>query len=170
MKFCPHCAAELTDAERGGRTRRVCPAAACGYVNWDNPAPVVAAVAERDGAVFLVRSHGWPESWYGLVTGFLEARETPEDAVLREVREELGLGAELGEYLGVYPFYRMNQLILAWHVKLEQGSVELDSTELAGYRAVPIERLRPWPAATGYALNDFLKRRGFNPEFVELGA
>lgn len=168
-RYCPQCATPLVDDERGGAARRVCPAEACGFVHWNNPAPVVAAIVEQDGHVILVRSHGWPDNWYGLVTGFLEHGEMPAEAVLREVREEIGLDAALGDYVGMYPFYRMNQLIIAYHVVAEPGEVRLEESELADWRAVPIEAVRPWPRGTGVALRDWLASRGYEREFVPLG-
>ncbi len=168
FRYCPRCATPLSEEERGGSLRRLCPAEGCGFVHWNNPAPVVAAIVERDDHVILVRSHGWPESWYGLVTGFLEHGEMPEEAVLREVREETGLDAELGGYVGMYPFYRMNQLIIAYHVLVGPGEIRLDETELADWRAVPIEKVRPWPRGTGTALRDWLASRGYERDYIPL--
>ncbi|MDX2286585.1 MAG: NUDIX hydrolase [Bacteroidia bacterium] len=167
-QYCPVCAKPLVLQPRGGRERKACPDPACGFVHWDNPVPVVAAVVERNGAVVLVRSHGWPEGWYGLVTGFLEPGETPEQAVLREVQEELGLAAELGGLIGHYPFARMNQIILAYHVTAHAGSIQLDAEELAACKEVPLERVQPWPMATGIALRDWLRSRGIEREFMQL--
>jgi len=152
----------------GGRERLGCPH--CDFVHWDDPAPVVGAIVERDGHVLLVRSHGWPETWYGLVTGYLERGERPEDAVLREVREELGIGGELGAFIGAYPFARLNQLILTYHVLAEPGEIRLDTDELADWKAVPLERLKPWPQGTGPALRAWLATRGYHPPTAEFGS
>jgi NADH pyrophosphatase NudC (nudix superfamily) len=81
---------------------------ACGYVHWDNPVPVVAAIVEHEGAVILARNKEWPEKMYGLVTGFLEKDEAPEEGVKREVKEELGLDASAAYFVGLYPFARRN--------------------------------------------------------------
>ncbi|HEX6997887.1 MAG TPA: NUDIX hydrolase [Gammaproteobacteria bacterium] len=167
FRYCPLCRAELAPAERGGRERLACPA--CGFVHWDNPVPVVGAIVERDGAVVMVRSHGWPETWYGLVTGFLEPGEHPEQAVLREVQEELGLEAELGELIGTYPFERMNQIIFVYHVRAHPGEVRLCTEELADWQAVPFAKLKPWPQGTGPALHKWLVSRGFEPEVAPFG-
>jgi len=165
-RYCPVCGQALTEAEHGGKLRLACPKD--DWVHWDNPIPVVAAVVERNGHVVLVQSHGWPAQWFGLVTGFLERDEAPEDAVLREVKEELGLEGHLGEFIGLYPFFRRNQLIMAYHVEAHAGEIELEAAELNDHREIPLARLRPWRAGTGYALADWLRRRGYEPKFVDL--
>ena len=111
MKYCPKCGRKLIKAEIGGRARLKSSSEACGYVYWDNPTPVVAAIVELDGKVVLTRSKGWPEKWHGLVAGFLEKGETPEDSVLREVKEELGLEGQIVDFVGYYSFTLRNQLI-----------------------------------------------------------
>ncbi|MEL6200236.1 MAG: NUDIX domain-containing protein [Pseudomonadota bacterium] len=161
FRYCPLCSAPLVFAHHGGRERLAC-SKSCGFVHWGNPVPVVAAVAERNDTVIQVRSLGWPEGWYGLITGFLEAGETPEQAVLREVEEEVGLKAELGAFLGLYPFYRMNQLLICYHVTVGDGDIVLDASELEGYREVPLAEVRPWASGTGYALRDWLATRGYH--------
>ena len=121
-KFCPNCATSLVTAQVDGRTRTRCPA--CDFVYWDNPTPVVAAIVEHEGKVILTRSKGWPEKWWGVVAGFLEKGETPEQGVMREVREELGLEGELVSFIGHYTFELRNQIIFAYHVRI-QGEIIL---------------------------------------------
>ena len=174
MKYCPECSSPLSKKEIGGRSRPACPEADCGWVFWDNPVPVVAAlvdldgnvlrgraltlrVVELDGNVLLVRDKNWPDRIFGLVTGFLERGETPEEAVLREVKEEIGLEGVIEQFIGHYPFTRMNQLILAFHVKAA-GNVTLGS-ELAESKLIPPGKLRPWPFGTGLAVRDWLDAR-----------
>jgi len=153
---CPRCATALEDIiDAEGRDRRACPS--CRFVHYDNPTPVLAAIVEHDGCVVLVRNKGWPESWFGLVTGFLEKNEEADEGVLREVKEELGLDAELVEFVGIYSFHRMNQVLLAWHVRAT-GEISIGD-ELAAYKRVPIDAVKPWPMGTGKALADWLDRR-----------
>ena len=158
MRFCPRCATPLVPRPAPGRERLGCPQADCGFVHYDNPVPVVAGLVEHEGDVLLVRSVGWPESWYGLVTGFLERDKEPEAAILRELGEELGLEGRVVGPIGVYTFPVRNELILAYHVQA-QGEVRLGA-ELEGMKRVPPEKLRPWPFGTGLAVRDWLAARG----------
>lgn len=130
---------------------------ACNYTHYGNPTPVVAAIVEHEGAVVLVRNVGWPEKMFGLVSGFLEAGETPEAGVLREVREELGVTGAIASWVGAYAFEMRNELILSWHVKVEGTLVP--GAELQEIKRVPIEKLRPWPFGTGLAVEEWLRRQ-----------
>jgi NAD+ diphosphatase len=156
-KFCPQCGATLVPAEIAWRPRQKCSSPDCDYVYWENPTPVVAALVEHEGQVILVRSKGWPEKWFGIVAGFLEKGETPEQGVLREIKEELGLDGQIISFIGDYIFEQMNQLILAYHVKVS-GTIVLGD-ELEAMRAIPPEKLRPWNLGTGQAVKDWLQAR-----------
>lgn len=158
FEFCPRCATPLeTRRLEEDRERLVCRGEGCGFVFYDNPLPVVAALCEHEGEILLARNKGWPEGWFGLVTGFLERGEGPEEGVLRELREELGLEGEIVRLIGVYPFPELNQLIIAYHVRA-RGQICLGA-ELEGYKRVSPERLRPWPMGTGHAVRDWLEGR-----------
>jgi 8-oxo-dGTP pyrophosphatase MutT (NUDIX family) len=53
-------------------------------------------VVEHGGKVVLARNRAWPVAFYGLISGFLERGEAPEEGALREVKEELGRPSLLG--------------------------------------------------------------------------
>ncbi len=165
-QFCPRCAQPLQPREHGGFVRHGCADAACGFIWWDNPTPVVAAVVEHEGELILARNKLWPMKFYALITGFLEKNEIPHEAVLREVEEELGLKAHSPSFIGHYSFNRMNQLIIAYHV-VGEGQIVLGE-ELSEYIRVPFDQARYWPAATGLALRDWLRTRGHDPQPIDL--
>ena len=160
LRYCSHCGAPLVVMPLAGRDRQVC-SANCGHVEWNNPLPVVAALVEREGMLVLARNHAWAEGVFGLITGFLEAGESPEAAVMREVKEELDLDADAVELIGVYPFERKNEIILAFHVQA-RGEISLNE-ELAEFRLIAPEKLRPWDFGTGLAVRDWLERNGYSP-------
>jgi NAD+ diphosphatase len=170
FRFCPQCATPLqptAQLEDGGeKTRMRCPA--CGWTHWNNPTPVLAAViecADRDGRVLLARNAAWTGRMFALITGFMEAGESPEDGIRREVSEETALEIDALKLIGVYEFERMNQVIIAYHA-LARGEVRL-SPELAEYKLFAPADIICWPAGTGYALADWLRGRGHEPRFME---
>ncbi len=168
FKFCPRCAAPLTERAVQGEVRSTC-SADCGFVHYDNPTPVVAAVVEHDGMVVLAHNRAWPESlrfFYGLITGFLERAESPEECALREVKEELDLVGTAARLIGVYPFEQMNQVIIAYHVPAS-GTISLNH-ELDEVRRVPPKECKAWLGGTGFALRDWLRSRGFEPQMLEI--
>jgi NAD+ diphosphatase len=59
----------------------------------------------------------------------------------------------------------MNQIIIAYHAVCH-GEVHL-SPELVDYRLYAPQSVKCWPAGTGYALADWLKSRGYTPNFIE---
>ena len=168
--YCPSCATALqllTQMEDGGEKARMrCPA--CAWTHWNNPTPVLAAVIEctdREGRVLLARNAAWTGRMFALITGFMEAGESPEHGIRREVMEETALEVDALKLIGVYEFERMNQVIIAYHA-LARGEVRL-SPELAEYKLFAPQDIVCWPAGTGYALADWLRSRGHEPTFME---
>lgn len=166
-RYCPACATPLaliSQPEDGGPKERLrCPA--CAWTHWNNPTPVLAAVVEYRGQILLARNAAWEGKMYALITGFMEAGETPQDGIAREILEETNLTAREISLIGVYDFQRMNQIIIAYHVVCD-GEVRL-SPELVDYRLFAPDAVKCWPAGTGYALADWLRSRGHKPRFLE---
>lgn len=156
MKYCPDCAAELEDGLIDQQIRKQC-SAGCGFTHWNNPIPVVAAIVEYDNQVLLARNSAWPEGWFALITGFLEQGETPEAAILRELEEELGLSGSIEGFVGNYPFFEQNQLLVVYHLRAF-GEISLGK-EIAEVKLQPASEVKPWRMGTGPALRDWLQRR-----------
>jgi NADH pyrophosphatase NudC (nudix superfamily) len=152
-RFCPRCAATLVAGDEGGRRRQVCEAG-CGFVHWDNPVPVLAALVEYQGCILLARNRAWAPGAFGLITGFLERDEDPAAGVAREVREELGLSSGAATLIGVYPFARRHEVVIAYHLPAH-GEIRLNE-ELAEFRLIDREKLKPWDFGTGLAVRDWL--------------
>ncbi len=167
FRFCPACAAPLTlqsQMEDGGEKARL-RCTGCDYTHWNNPTPVLAAVVEYQGKILLARNAAWTGEKFALITGFMEAGETPDGGIAREISEETNLQTSALKLIGVYDFQRMNQVIIAYHAVCH-GDVRL-SPELVDYRLYAFEDVLCWPAGTGYALAEFLRSRGHEPTFVE---
>jgi NADH pyrophosphatase NudC (nudix superfamily) len=150
--------------EDGGEKARL-RCAVCGYTHWNNPTPVLAAVVEVEGKILLAQNAAWPGKMFALITGFMEAGETPQEGIAREIKEETNLETTELDLIGVYDFKRMNQVIIAYHAVCH-GEVKL-SPELVDYRLYAFDQLKCWPAGTGYALADWLRSKGHEPQFIE---
>ena len=166
FRFCPMCATPLQwreELEDGGAKLRL-RCSACDYTHWNNPTPVLAAIVQVGEQVLLARNAAWPGRRFALITGFMEAGETPEDGIAREVKEETNLDVQSLKLVGVYDFQRMNQVIIAYHA-LAQGTVQL-SSELAEHKMFDLSELICWPAGTGHALADWLRTQGIEPRYM----
>jgi ADP-ribose pyrophosphatase YjhB (NUDIX family) len=90
-RFCLRCGDRLGRVALEGRPRRRCPR--CGWVFYDNPVPAVVALIVHRGRLLLGRRARPPYAgMWDVLGGFLEAGETPEQALERELREEVGVG------------------------------------------------------------------------------
>ena len=167
FRFCPACATPLAMIEQqedgGAKERLRCPA--CAWTHWNNPTPVLAAVIQYRDQILLARNAAWAGKMYALITGFMEAGETPQEGIAREIREETSLEVSALNLIGVYDFQRMNQVIIAYHA-VADGEVKL-SPELVDYKLYDYDAVKCWPAGTGYALADWLRSRGHTPSFIE---
>ena len=138
----------------------------CGFVNYDNPTPVAAMVVEFEEKIVFAHNRAWQGDFYGLITGFVDHREGPAECAVREVKEELNLEAGPPTLIGVYPFERLNQIIIGYHVPAT-GIITLNE-ELDRYKLVAPEECVAWPTGTGHALRDWLRSQGIEPQMIEL--
>jgi hypothetical protein len=74
------------------RTRRVCSGESCRFVQRVNPTPVVGALVEHEGEIILARNALWPDGWFALITGFLDAFEDPRAAVASRIGMDVRMG------------------------------------------------------------------------------
>ena len=102
MQYCSECAGTLEKKEIEGHQRLVCPR--CGKIYYQNPLPVVAAVIIGKEGRILLTKRGLPpgKGRWALLGGFVEKDESPEEAILREMKEEIGIEGKIEDLIGVY--------------------------------------------------------------------
>lgn len=99
--FCPRCGGNLTLRKREGKHLQICPD--CGFVMYQNQNLTTSAVIVQDGKILLVRRAVDPHKGsLDLPGGFVEPTERPDDAMQRELLEELGVPTQIVKQLGVY--------------------------------------------------------------------
>jgi NAD+ diphosphatase len=124
--FCSSCGAG-TDSFRAGWGRRC---GRCGAEHFPRVDPVVIMLAEHDGRVLLGRQPHYPPGRYSALAGFVEPGESIEEAVIRELKEEAGIGARDVRYVVSQPWPFPGSLMIACIATAEGDSLVIDRTEL----------------------------------------
>jgi NAD+ diphosphatase len=147
-RYCGRCA---TPTERSpGERAMKCPA--CGLVAFPRLAPAIIVLIEReDGRALLARNVRFPGSMYSCLAGFVEPGETLEEAVRREVREEVGV--ELGEvrYWDSQPWPFPHSLMLGFLAQYDSGEIVCAPDEIADARWFEREEIPAIPPGISIA-------------------
>ncbi|MEN9763815.1 MAG: pyrophosphatase [Pseudomonadota bacterium] len=126
-RFCGACSTP-TQHVSGERARR-CPA--CGLSAYPRISPAMMVLVTRGQQLLLGRGLNFPPGRYSALAGFLEAGETIEQAVVREVREEVGVEIEQLRYFGSQSWPFPNSLMIAFRAEWASGDIRVDPAELA---------------------------------------
>jgi len=116
VAFCPRCGALATvQFLRSLRCTR------CEYVAFYNPKPVGCAIARDDGGrVWLARrGHEPGRGLWSMPGGFVDLGESVEEAIVREVREELDVHATLGALVGVYSNADDRVVVIVYEARID---------------------------------------------------
>jgi NAD+ diphosphatase len=132
---CPRCG-HRTEVVDAGWARR-CPADGSEHFPRHDPA-VIVLVRDRQDRALLGRRADWPVGWYSTLAGFVEAGESAEMALIREMAEEAGVRIDPDglDYLGSQPWPFPSSLMLGYHATVAADSPEAraDEDELAEVR------------------------------------
>ena len=136
-QVCGRCGT-ATEPVTNERARR-CPA--CGLTAFPRLSPAVIVLIERGEQILLARGHGFPGRFYGIIAGFVEAGESLEEAVRREVREEVGLEVAHVHYFGSQPWPFPHTLMIGFTAIHAAGEIRIDERELADAGWFSVETL-----------------------------
>ena len=128
-----HCGAcgETTEAVPGERARR-CPA--CGLTGFPRLSPAVIVAIERGDEILLARGPHFAPGRFALVAGFVEAGESLEDAVRREVMEEVGVAVDEVTYVASQPWPFPHSLMVGFDARYAGGEIRVDADEIEDAR------------------------------------
>jgi NAD+ diphosphatase len=128
---CPRCGA-LTTVASAGHTR-VC--TADGSEHFPRTDPAVIMLVHDDERILLARSTAWPARRVSILAGFVEAGESLEQAVAREVHEEVGVTVHDCRYLGSQPWPLPRSLMLGFFARADEGQeLRVDGEEIKSAR------------------------------------
>jgi NAD+ diphosphatase len=152
-QFCGVCGAPTARIE--GERAMKC---TCGHVFYPRIAPAMMVLVKRGNAILLARSALVPPGGrMSALAGFLEPGESAEEAVHREVREEVGLEVKDLRYFGSQSWPFPGSLMIAFTAEYAGGAIHCDTTEIAEARwfgpGDPLPELSP-PQSISRALID----------------
>jgi NAD+ diphosphatase len=119
---------ELQKVERAKR----CPQ--CGLLHFPRLAPAIIVLIERGDRLLLARARRFPTAMYSVLAGFVEPGESLEEAVAREVKEEVGLSLRDIRYFGSQPWPFPDSLMIGFTAEYADGVVMVDNNEILDAR------------------------------------
>ncbi len=164
---CSRCGGLMRPGDAGW-TRRC---TACDLVEYPRQDPaVIMAVMDEEDRILLAHNVHWRPRFWSLVAGFVDAGETPERAVIREIHEEVGLEVIRPQYVASQPWPFPRSVMMAFTAHLDAASPRLptpDGMEIEAARFFTREELRaavasgdiepPGPAAIArFMIEDWL--------------
>jgi len=126
-QFCGRCGTETFRAN--GERAKKCPK--CGLMNFPRLSPAVITLVERDGKALLARNAAFTNGMFSILAGFVEPGEGLEEAVRREIMEEVGIEVADVRYFGSQPWPFPNSLMIGFTAKYAGGEITCDPTEIA---------------------------------------
>jgi NAD+ diphosphatase len=123
----------VDDPKEGYETgARRCPA--CSRIYYPKVSPAVIVLVRRAGKILLAHNAAFPAGRFGLIAGFVEAGESIEETVRRELREEAQI--EVGDlrYVASQPWPFPDSLMLAFEAEWASGEGRPDGVEITELR------------------------------------
>jgi NAD+ diphosphatase len=126
-QFCGRCGASTGDL--AGERAKQCPR--CGLVSFPRLSPAVIVLVHRGDQLLLAHGRNFAPGMYGLIAGFVEPGESLEEAVAREIREEVGIEVTDLRYFGSQPWPYPHQLMIGFTAAYAAGTLQPDPQEIA---------------------------------------
>ncbi|MCE7082501.1 NAD(+) diphosphatase [Streptomyces sp. ST2-7A] len=138
-RFCSRCG-ERTVIAAAGHIRR-CPS--CGAEHYPRTDPaVITLVTDDEDRILLGRQVHWPEGSFSTLAGFVEPGESLEEAVVREVEEEVGIAVSEPRYVASQPWPFPSSLMLGFFAAARDTDIRVDGEEIEQARWFSRDELR----------------------------
>jgi NAD+ diphosphatase len=164
-QFCPRCAG-VVERVAGEHAKRCAP---CGTSTYPRLSPAVIVLVERGDRVLLARTARFPWPMYSTLAGFVEAGETLEAAVHREIREEAGIEVRDLRYFGSQSWPFPDSLMIAFNAVHAGGELRPDPAELSDAGWFEVDALPLVPPRISISrrlIDDWVRRRGRDPDLL----
>ncbi|EPR08064.1 NAD(+) diphosphatase [Ruminiclostridium papyrosolvens] len=146
-RFCGKCGSLTQDLS--GERAKVCPE--CGFISYPRICPAVITAVFKENKILLAHARSFKGDIHSLVAGFVEAGETLEEAVEREIMEEIGIKVKDIKYWGSQPWPYPNSLMLGFTAEYESGEINVDGVEISHAEWYDVETLPELPPKVSIA-------------------
>lgn len=147
-RFCSRCGTATVPHPQGERAL-VCPS--CQYSQYPRINPCIIVAITKEDRILLARAQRFSRPMYSLLAGFVEAGETLEQAVAREVFEESGVQVKNLRYFGSQSWPFPNNLMLAFQAEWAGGEIVLQEEEIMDAQFFPYDDLPEIPPSGSIA-------------------
>ncbi len=141
-QFCGRCGSltQTSDYEMA----KICPE--CGLMNFPRLSPaVITAIVKEDKILLAKHSYGFKDR-YSLIAGFVEPGETLEEAVHREIKEEVGIKVKGLKYFGSQPWPFPHSLMVGFTAQYKEGEIKVDGKEILDAKWFTAQEVPPPPS------------------------
>lgn len=125
-KYCG-CCGHLYQRKEDERAKK-CPN--CGHLQFPRISPAIIVGIKKDDQILMAHNSGFREGLYSVIAGFVEQGETLENAVKREVYEEVGIKIKNIQYFQSRPWNSIDSLMLGFIAEYESGEIKVDGKEI----------------------------------------
>lgn len=129
-RFCGVCAGAMTHAP--GERAFQCPS--CGHIAYPRISPAMMVLIKKGDTALMAHHARSPAGRFSPLAGFLEAGESIEEAIHREVMEEVGLKVDKLRYFGSQSWPFPHSLMIAFTAEYVSGEICVDGQEITEAR------------------------------------
>lgn len=140
-RFCGRCGTPTRPAE--GETAKECPR--CGLLSFPRISPAIIVAVVQGSRILLVQTHRHTGGVYSNVAGFVEPGETLEEAVERELDEEVGIRVRDIRYHASQPWPFPHSLMVGFSAEYAGGDLRICEKEIVDARWFDADDLPPIP-------------------------
>lgn len=125
-QFCGRCGAKT----RQLRTERAKFCTDCNQITYPRLSPAIIVLVQKEDQILLARSLKFPPGLHSVIAGFVEPGENLEQAVHREVREEVGITVKNIRYFGSEPWPFPHSFMIGFMADYAGGEITIDNNEI----------------------------------------
>lgn len=141
-QFCGKCGTAMK--MRKTELANICPA--CDFVSFPRLSPAVIMSVIKGDQILLARAPRFPTGMFSTLAGFVEPGETLEEAVIREVHEEVNIRVSNIRYIASQPWPFPHSIMIGFSASYVEGEIKVDNEELEDAGWFSVEELPLMPS------------------------